>query len=102
MRYDFLFIFRKIKLILDELIKNLFRKMLMIESSYKIKNGEQKELMRDISLSGMTLEVLNRVSAIGKNIHYSDGMCGKGGQNVRVCDGGPYIRVDNVSVGGLS
>jgi TldD protein len=70
--------------------------------SYKIVNGEKKELMRDVSLSGMTLEVLNRVSAIGKDIHYSDGMCGKGGQGVRVCDGGPYIRVDNVSVGGLS
>ncbi len=70
--------------------------------SYKIENGEKKELMRDVSLSGMTLEVLNRVSAIGKDMHYSDGMCGKGGQSVRVCDGGPYIRVDNVSVGGLS
>jgi TldD protein len=73
-----------------------------IKLSYKIENGEKKELMRDVSLSGMTLEVLNRVSAIGKEISYSDGMCGKGGQSVRVCDGGPHIRVENVTVGGLN
>lgn len=69
--------------------------------SYKIKNGEKKELMRDVALSGMTLEVLNRINAIGKKIEFSDGNCGKGGQRVRVSDGGPYIRVDNVVVGGL-
>jgi len=70
--------------------------------SYKIENGEKKELMRDVSLSGMTLEVLNRISAIGKKVDLSDGMCGKGGQSVRVCDGGPYIRIENVMVGGLN
>jgi TldD protein len=70
--------------------------------SYKIINGERKELMRDVSLSGMILEVLNKISAIGKEIDYSDGMCGKGGQSIRVCDGGPYIRIDNITVGGLN
>ncbi|MFX1374937.1 MAG: TldD/PmbA family protein [Promethearchaeota archaeon] len=70
--------------------------------SYKITNGEKKELMRDVSLSGMILEVLNKISAIGKEIDYSDGMCGKGGQNIRVCDGGPYIRIDDMTVGGLN
>ncbi|NVM44137.1 MAG: TldD/PmbA family protein [Candidatus Lokiarchaeota archaeon] len=72
--------------------------------SYKIENGEKKELMRDVALSGMILEVLNRVSAIGnKNtFNYSDGICGKGGQSVRVCDGGPYLRVEDITVGGLN
>jgi TldD protein len=70
--------------------------------SYKIENGEKKELMRDVSLSGMILEVLNKISAIGKEVDYSDGMCGKGGQSVRVCDGGPYIRIEDITVGGLN
>ena len=72
--------------------------------SYKIENGEKKELMRDVALSGMILEVLKRVSAIGdqKSFSYSDGICGKGGQSVRVCDGGPYIRVEDITVGGLN
>ncbi|MHA1293843.1 MAG: TldD/PmbA family protein [Promethearchaeota archaeon] len=70
--------------------------------SYKIENGEKKELLRDVALSGMTLEVLNRITAIGKDISYSDGNCGKGGQSVRVSDGGPYIRVKEITVGGLN
>lgn len=69
--------------------------------SYRIENGEKKELMRDVALSGMTLEVLNRISALGKEISFSDGMCGKGGQSVRVCDGGPYTRIEDILVGGL-
>ncbi|MFW9783773.1 MAG: TldD/PmbA family protein [Candidatus Heimdallarchaeota archaeon] len=72
--------------------------------SYKIENGEKKELMRDVSLSGMTLDVLKKINSIGnKNtFNYSDGMCGKGGQGIRVCDGGPYIRIEAVIVGGLN
>ena len=70
--------------------------------SYKIENGKKKELMRDVALSGMTLEVLNKITAMGKEINFSDGMCGKGGQRVRVCDGGPYIRVKDVTIGGLN
>ncbi|MFX1312780.1 MAG: TldD/PmbA family protein [Promethearchaeota archaeon] len=72
--------------------------------SYKIENGEIKELMRDVALAGMILEALNKISAIGneQSFNYSDGMCGKGGQSVRVCDGGPYIRIEDVTVGGLN
>lgn len=70
--------------------------------SSKVIKGEKKELMRDVSLSGMILEVLNKISAIGKEINYSDGMCGKGGQSLRVCDGGPYIRIEDITVGGLN
>ena len=60
--------------------------------------------MRDVSLSGMILEALNKISAIGneKTFDYSVGMCGKGGQLVRVCDGAPYIRIENITVGGLN
>jgi TldD protein len=70
--------------------------------SYKIENGEKKELRTDVSLSGMILEVLNKISAIGKQTSYSDGICGKGGQSVRVCDGGPHVRMEDITVGGLN
>lgn len=72
--------------------------------SYRIEDGEKKEMMRDVALSGMILEALNKISAIGnkKSYNYSVGMCGKGGQNVRVCDGAPHIRIDDVTVGGLN
>lgn len=68
---------------------------------YEIKNGEKTTLMRDAGLSGLTLEILNRVSAIGKKIEYSDGVCGKGGQYIRNCTGGPFLRVEDVVLGGL-
>ena len=63
-----------------------------------------RRILRRRALSGMILEVLNRVSAIGnkKTFNYSTGICGKGGQSVRVCDGGPFLRVDDVTVGGLN
>jgi TldD protein len=72
--------------------------------SYEIENGEKKQLMRDVALSGIILEVLKKISAIGDkhSFNYSDGICGKAGQSVRVCDGGPYIRIDGITVGGLS
>ncbi|MFX0059182.1 MAG: TldD/PmbA family protein [Candidatus Heimdallarchaeota archaeon] len=72
--------------------------------SYKIENGEKTQMMRDVSLSGLTLEVLNKVTAIGNqnSFDYSDGLCGKGGQSLRVCDGGPYIRIADINVGGLN
>jgi TldD protein len=72
--------------------------------SHKIENGKLKEILRDVSLSGMTLEVLNRISAIGNfnTFNYSDGVCGKGGQGIRVCNGGPYIRIENLTLGGLN
>lgn len=66
-----------------------------------IKNGEIQELLRDAGLSGMTLEVLNNVIGIGRTLDFSDGYCGKGGQNVPVSDGGPSIAVKDVVVGGL-
>jgi len=68
---------------------------------YKIENGEKTELMRDVGLSGLILEILNRVSAIGNKVEFSDGICGKGGQRVRNCNGGPYLRVEDVVMGGL-
>jgi len=72
--------------------------------STRIENGERKENLRDVSFGGMTLDVLNKISAIGNEstFDYSDGICGKGGQGIRVCDGGPYIRIDDLTVGGLN
>ena len=72
--------------------------------SYRIKDGEKQEIMRDVALSGMILEALNKISAIGnkQTFNYSVGMCGKGGQRIRVCDGAPYIRIEDITVGGLN
>ncbi len=71
--------------------------------SNRITNGECGEIMRDVSLSGLILEILNKIGGIGKKseMDFSDGTCGKQGQGVRVCDGGPNILIKDVMVGGM-
>ena len=72
--------------------------------SWLIENGERKELLRGISLTGSILDMLANIDAIGKELRVSTsvfGGCGKSGQLVRVGDGGPYTRVKGLTVGGV-
>lgn len=72
------------------------------EQGWNVENGEIKEQLRGIALSGSTLETLRNIEAIGRDlILVGPGHCGKRGQLVPVDDGGPHIRVKDVIVGGL-
>ncbi|MBO7719572.1 MAG: TldD/PmbA family protein [Methanosphaera sp.] len=68
--------------------------------AYKIENGELSTHLRDVSLSGSTLDILNNVDAVGSDFKLNVGFCGKDGQTVPVGDGGPHIRVSQATVGG--
>ncbi|HIH61489.1 MAG TPA: TldD/PmbA family protein [Methanobacteriales archaeon] len=68
--------------------------------SFLIEDGEIKEPLRDVSLSGDITETLKRVDAIGSDFKMNIGFCGKAGQTVPVGDGGPHLRVKEVMVGG--
>jgi TldD protein len=70
-----------------------------IQEAYEIVNGELGETVRDVSISGNTLETLLKVDAVGKDFHLDSGRCGKG-QTAFIGDGGPHIRVGEVTVGG--
>jgi TldD protein len=70
-----------------------------IQEGYEIVNGEVGEPVRDASISGNTLETLLKVDAVGKDFELGAGRCGKG-QTAFICDGGPHIRVKEVTVGG--
>ncbi len=70
-----------------------------IQEAFEIVNGEIGEPVRDASISGNTLETLFRVEAVGKDFELSSGRCGKG-QTAFVGDGGPHIRLKEVTVGG--
>jgi TldD protein len=72
-----------------------------IQEGYKIANGEIKEPLRNVGISGYTLETLNRISAVSKEFDVWPGFCGKGGQSVPVGTGGPYIKV-KIKVGGIA
>jgi len=68
--------------------------------TYRVEKGEITTLHRDAAISGLTLEVLMNIDAVGKEVKYGPGHCGKDGQWMRVTDGGPHIRVKNMVVGG--
>lgn len=70
-----------------------------IQEAYEVVNGELGEPVRNVSISGNTLETLRQVDAVGKDFELRSGRCGKG-QVAYVSDGGPPIRVRNLIVGG--
>jgi TldD protein len=68
--------------------------------SFIIENGEIKDPLRDVSLSGSIMEILNNVEALGSDFKMGVGFCGKSGQTAPVGDGGPHVRVSRATVGG--
>ncbi|AMQ18474.1 TldD/PmbA family protein [Thermococcus peptonophilus] len=70
------------------------------KEGYIIENGELREMVRDVALSGKILDVLRGIRAIGRDVRIEyPGYCGKG-QTVPVDDGGPHI-LTKALVGGL-
>ncbi len=72
-------------------------------ASWMIRNGELKEMVRGVTLSGMILETLLEVDAVGRDLEVRTsvfGGCGKGGQTVKVGFGGPHVRVRKMVIGG--
>ncbi len=70
-----------------------------IQEAYEIVDGELDAPILNASISGNTLQTLQKVDAVGKDFELWPGRCGKG-QLAFVCDGGPNIRVKEVLVGG--
>ncbi|MHC1632043.1 MAG: TldD/PmbA family protein [Methanotrichaceae archaeon] len=67
---------------------------------YLVEKGEITKLLRDVSLSGYTLEILERVKAVGNDLKFNSGRCGKAGQSVPVSDGSPHMLIEEATVGG--
>jgi TldD protein len=70
------------------------------ERGFIVENGELKVPLRDVSLSGHTLEILNDIKAVGNDLELNSGRCGKASQSVPVSDGAPHVLVRKAIVGG--
>lgn len=71
--------------------------------SFIIRRGKIGEMVRGVSISGMILETLRNVDAVGKDVEIKTsifGGCGKDDQIARVGHGGPHVRIGKVAVGG--
>ena len=66
--------------------------------AYLIENGELKGLVKNPALEITTGGLYSSIDAVGKDLKFYPGTCGKGdpGQGVPVWFGGPSIRLRNV------
>ena len=68
---------------------------------YMIRNGQVAEPVSDVTLSGNVFQTLKDIDAVGSDLLYTGGGCGKGGQMpLPVSVGGPHVRIQNVVIGG--
>lgn len=68
--------------------------------AYLIERGELKGLVRNPAFEATTYEIYSNMDAIGKDLVFHSGTCGKGepAQGVPVWFGGPHVRVRKVKV----
>lgn len=66
-----------------------------------IEHGQLGEPLRDVSVGGLTLEILKTIETVGSDFEVAwPGFCGKGGQSVPTAIGGPHLKVSQIVVGG--
>jgi TldD protein len=72
------------------------------QEAFMIEKGRITKPLLDVSLSGLTLETMQNIDAVGKDFSLAGmGFCGKGEQSsLPVGNGGPSVRVRNLVVGG--
>jgi TldD protein len=69
---------------------------------YEVRQGKIGRMVRDINISGNLYQTLMDISSVGSDLRLSQiGGCGKGQSNIRSCNGGPHIIIDNLIVGGI-
>jgi TldD protein len=73
------------------------------EEAFLIEKGSISKRLKNVSLSGSTLEVLKNIDMVGKDKKRgSIGFCGKDGQEVPVSEYSPHVRVNEILIGGVS
>jgi len=74
-----------------------------VQNCYEIKDGEIGAPLRGTSISGWTIEAMRSIDMMSNHLSTDVGSCGKGEpimQIVPVGNGGPYLRLSNIMLGG--
>jgi len=71
-----------------------------VGEAYLIRDGRLAEPIRDATLIGNGPEVLESIDAVGSDLGFGVGTCGKDGQRVPVSDAQPTLRIPKIVVGG--
>lgn len=71
-----------------------------ITEGYLIEKGKKGKPVRGALLTGNGPQALKNIQAVGSDLHFEPGLCGKGGQSVPVTDGQPSLLISDLVVGG--
>jgi len=72
-----------------------------ISEGYLIENGKISFPIKDTTIIGNGPDVLKRIEAVGNNLDFAPGFCGKNDQLISNEVGQPTIKVDKITVGGI-
>ncbi|MBM3306210.1 MAG: TldD/PmbA family protein [Candidatus Aminicenantes bacterium] len=67
--------------------------------AYLIENGKKTAPVRGATLIGSCLDVISNIDAVGRDLDFGPGICGKG-QEAEVTAGQPTVRIRGINVGG--
>lgn len=76
--------------------------MFEINEAYMIENGKVTYPIKGASLIGNGPKILMEIDALGNDLSFIPGICGKEGQGVPVTDGVPTLRIPSITVGGTN
>jgi TldD protein len=67
--------------------------------AYMIENGKKTNPIKGATLIGSCLDVISNIDAVGNDLDFGPGICGKG-QAAEVSAGQPTVRIRGINVGG--
>jgi TldD protein len=67
--------------------------------AYLIENGKKTVPVKGATLIGNCLDIISNIDAVGNNLAFGPGICGKG-QSCEVSAGQPTVRIRGINVGG--
>lgn len=70
--------------------------------AYLIRNGKVEAPVRGATLIGNGPEVLMSIEAVGNDLGFNIGTCGKSGQGAPVSDAQPTLRIRELTIGGTA
>ncbi len=71
-----------------------------IQEGYVIEKGKTGSMIKNATMMGNGLQVLQEIDMVGNDIGFGIGTCGKDGQGVPVSDAQPTLRIPEIVVGG--
>ncbi len=81
-------------------VENSGKFVFSVNLGYLIEDGRLTRPVKNATLIGTNVHVLQSISMVANDMGFSLGVCGKEGQAVPVTDGTPTLRIDRMTVGG--